>query len=195
MLLFGVIYSVDCNPRHHLKQYYPPGKICRRPIPSPLPRGTWQITESAPDGTYDEMWGASYKHRKFVGLMTEDLMTQLIKDQCLDWCGCDTMGSLGTMAPDGMMIGLMPAISFRCSGDGYDLDAYITPYVVRADGQTPLRKEGMNDRDWDRINDAFLARYAERYRNRIGPFERARRERLLRESRERSKDMVFNTRD
>lgn len=141
------------------------------------------------------MWGASYKHRKFVGLMTEDLMTQLIKDQCLDWCGCDTMGSLGTMAPDGMMIGLMPAISFRCSGDGYDLDAYITPYVVRADGQTPLRKEGMNDRDWDRINDAFLARYAERYRNRIGPFERARRERLLRESRERSKDMVFNTRD
>ena len=54
------------------------------------------------------MWGASYKHRKFVGLMTEDLMTRLIKDQDLDWCGCDTMGSLGTMAPDGMMIGLMP---------------------------------------------------------------------------------------
>lgn len=118
-------------------------------------------------------------------------MAKLIDDQDLDWCGCETMGSLGTTSPGGMTIGMMPAISFRCSGDDYDLDAYITPFKTRSDGVTPLRKEGMNQHDWDRIQHAFIARYAERYRHYEGPFARARQVRLLAESREKAKTMVF----
>lgn len=149
------------------------------------------MTETEPDGTYDEIWGSDYKHRKFVGCLTEDMMKRLIDDQCLDWCGCDTMGSLGTMAPDGMTIGMMPAISFRSEESDSSLDAYITPFVLRGDGETPLRKGGMNDRDWDRLNAAFLARYAENYRHCIGPFEKARNLRLQRESRMASAGQVF----
>lgn len=118
-------------------------------------------------------------------------MKQLIADQSLDWCGCETMGALGTMAPSGMTIGMMPAISFRCSGDDYDLDAYITPFKTQLDGVTPLRKEGMNEHDWSRLQDAFIARYAERYRHYKGPFARAREARLLDESREKAQTMVF----
>lgn len=153
------------------------------------------MTEDQPDGTYDEMWGSRYKHRKFVAILTEPIMEALIKDQTLDWCGCATMGSLGTMAPDGMTIGMMPAISFRCDDDSCSLDAYITPYVLKADGETPLRKGGMNERDWDRVNEAFLARYSEPYRHMEGPFAKARKLRLRRESQEASKDRVFLARE
>lgn len=165
-------------------------RLLSRWVP-PVPEDAWLLTESEPDGTYDEVWGSRYTHRKWVACLGEDLMKQLISDQSLDWCGCDTMGALGTMSPSGMALGAMPAISFRSDGQNYGLDAYITPFVTRADGITPLRKEGMHEQDWNRINAAFLARYADSYRHMKGPFEKARDQRLLRESQERAKTMVF----
>lgn len=131
-----------------------------------------------------------------MACIDEDRLKDLISSQTLDWCGCETMGSLGAPSPgDDMCLGLMPAIGFDCHSDDSIQCAYITPYVCQKDGETPLRKEGMNDRDWERIYDAFLARYAERYRHIDGPYTKARKQRLMRESRERGKDMVFTCRD
>lgn len=161
-------------------------------LSQPLPRNSWDVTETEPDGTYDEAWNSSrYKHRKFVGLIDKDVLRQLIDNQILDWCGCDTMGALGTMSPDGMTIGMMPAISFRNRDDDSELDAYITPYVCKSDGLTPVGHPDLMERNWDRVNSAFIARYAEAYRKREGPYSRARRLRLQRESALASAGQVF----
>ena len=108
-------------------------------------------------------------------------MKQLIDEQLLDWCGCDTMGSIGAPTPDGISLGCMPAISFRCYDEELEQCAYITPYVCRPD-RSPLRQKMSGERDWDRINQAFIARYAERYHNYTGPYTDARKARLKREN-------------
>lgn len=190
MLVYGVIYSVDCRPEWNIRLLYPPGKILNRTqAKKAFKQDTWWVTERRSDGDYSELWGSMAKHRKFVGTISEKLVSLLISDQRLDWVGCDTMGSLGAPAPDGMTLGFMPAISFSHHADEYITNAYITPYAVQADGLTPLRENGMTERDWERIKLAFIARYAESYRHCEGPFEKARRERLRQESREKAKSM------
>lgn len=160
-----------------------------RPIPCP-PSDAWECTEDEPDGTYDDFWGECYTHRKWVACIDEQKLKQLIDDQILDWCGCDTLGSLGAPTPDGISLGCMPAICFRCYDEDAEQCAYITPYVCRPD-RSPLRQKMSGERDWDRINQAFIARYAERYRHRDGPYTKARNTRLKRESQAAAAGRVF----
>lgn len=58
-----------------------------------------------------------------------------------------TMGSIG--AP-GFGFGWAPAISFRSDDPDAIQSAYVTPLPE-------VRKESLNERDWERVRDAVLA--------------------------------------
>lgn len=171
MILFSVIYTVDCHPSITITRWYPPF------------RKKWTITESKPDGTYDDLWGADYQHRKLVAVLEKDQFQKFVDKVGLEASDVETMGSLGASDPNGgITLGLMPAVCFGYSGSEYVLDAYVTPFVVRRrrdrrqrDKWYPVRKNGMVDRDWQRIRGAMLAMWGFDYR---GAFAKLRSARL-----------------
>lgn len=172
MILFGIIYTVDCHGTRNLRQF------------EPTSRRAWRITEYAPDGTYDEYWGRDYKHRKYVAVLTRDQFEEFVDDACLVASTVQTLGSLGAPTPGGgCSLGILPAVSFDYRSDEYELNAYVTPYVVRASREKresqewePVRAEGMNDRDWDRLRDGILALYSDhpRFRSQLARLREAR---------------------
>ncbi len=165
MVLFGIIYSVDCHPAVTLGQF------------RPTPHRSWQITERKPDGTYDEVWGAGYQHRKYTGVLNRKQFQGFVDNLNLCASTVETMGSLGAPLPDGgIALGIVPAVSFDSRGDEYELNAYVTPFVVRhnrgnpEEGKwLPVRAQGMRDHDWDRLRDAMLVLWTDypRYRSRL----------------------------
>ena len=95
------------------------------------------------------------KHRKYCGLLNREQFERFVSDCYLEPEECETMGSLTGL-------GWLPAIAFRYSYGGYSEEpiycgAYVTPIPQRPDGS---EREGMTERDWDRLRKVILAHYS-----------------------------------
>lgn len=142
----------------------------------------WQVTESEPDGTYDDIWGKNYKHRKYTALLNKSEFQQFVDKSDLVASTVETMGSLGAPSPDGMVLGIVPAVCFDYRSGDYELNAYVTPYVVRQRRgrqkgvYDSVRKAGCGERDWDRLRDAIIAKWSDhpRHLSRIARYRSAR---------------------
>jgi hypothetical protein len=174
MVLFGIIYTVDCSSTVGLRQF------------QPTSQSEWQITERESDGTYSEFLGDRYRHRKYVAMLDRKQFQQFIDHLGLYASTVETMGSLGAPIPNGgISLGLVPAVSFGAYCDDYELNAYVTPYVVRhshgdpKEGEwLPVRAQGMQERDWERIRDAMLTLWTDfpKHRSRLAKCQLARME-------------------
>jgi hypothetical protein len=135
------------------------------------------VTETESDD-YEEFFEGKYKHRKYGGVLTKKEFDEMIEAR---WLGQEverTMGSLGCPAPDGdIILGMTPAVSFGYFSDGLILNCYATPFAVRP-ARTPVERESgekwfpvrsrpMDERDWELLEDAMLAKWRDRHRGRF----------------------------
>jgi len=107
-----------------------------------------------------------------------------------------TMGSIGTVTPDGeISIGWAPAVSFANVDEVAYLSLYATPYVVRPprnkeEGKgerewCSVRTNGMIERDWERLEDAMITaldRDGYRTGRRVGRYSKLRSARMTRDN-------------
>ncbi len=162
---------------------------------SPVHPRKWRVTETKVDGDGEEIYGADYKHRKWCGLLTKEEIIEMIEKHGLDREVNRTMGSIGTVTPDGeVSIGWAPAVGFSNVDEVAYLSLYATPYVVRPprdenEGKgdrewCPVRVNGMIDRDWERLEDAMIAtldRDGRRTGRRLGRLSKLRSARITRD--------------
>jgi hypothetical protein len=93
----------------------------------------------------------TWEHVKCVGLLTFDGLLEFWNDEGYIRGTVNTMGALGTMTPDGMTFGWMPA--FALESDGEEIQsAYVTPYPHDAAGE-PIAE--LTEADFDAIVDAL----------------------------------------
>lgn len=140
-MLFSIIYSVDVPEGENVLRFAPPDMA-----------DLWQETES--DDCYEygylgDEWGENGHHRKWCGILDRDQFEHFLNETGLFAENVQTMGSIG--AP-GFGYGWAPAISFRSDDPDAILSAYVTPLPE-------TRKEGGDERDWDRVRSAVLAVY------------------------------------
>jgi hypothetical protein len=136
---FSVIYSADCPSGHDIMAFAPPNVA------------DWEQTEGDDQYDYGYLEGEweNGHHRKWCAMLNRERFEEFV-----DHCGLvaestETMGSLG--AP-GFGIGWAPAISFRGDAPNCIQSAYVTPIPE-------VRKEGCDERDWQRVRGAVLAVY------------------------------------
>jgi hypothetical protein len=136
---FSVIYSVDVPAGEDVDAYAPPG-------PSP-----WDQTEGDEGYEYGYLEGRweDGHHRKWAGVLDRDQFNRFVRHCSLTAEDVRTMGSLGT---PGCGYGWAPAISFRSDDPDAITNAYVTPLPQ-------ARKDGFDDRDWERVRAAVLAVY------------------------------------
>ena len=136
---FSIIYSADVPEVVDVMDHAPPDL------------DLWDQTEGDDNFEYEYLEGdwEHGHHRKWCAILDREQF-----DQFIDHCGLfaedvETMGSLG--AP-GFGFGWAPAISFN--GDDPDAiqNAYVTPLIE-------VKREGCDERDWDRVRGAVLAVY------------------------------------
>ncbi len=140
-MLFSVIYSADVPAGIDVLDHAPPqvGDL-------------WDETEADEQYEYAYLEGRweSGHHRKWCAILDRDQFDQFVRRCGLVAEDVRTMGSLG--AP-GFGLGWAPAISFRSDDPDCIASAYVTPLPE-------VRKESLDQRDWERVRAAVLAVYA-----------------------------------
>ncbi len=136
---FSIIYSADVPEDVDVMDHAPPDLKL------------WNQTEDDDNYEYDYLEGEwkNGHHRKWCAILDREQFDEFVEHCGLFAEDVETMGSLG--AP-GFGFGWAPAISFN----GDDPDAIQNAYV------TPLpegKREGCDERDWDRVRGAVLAVY------------------------------------
>jgi len=146
-MLFSVIYSVDVPSNVSIRDYAPPSV-----------RRLWTTTEGDNQYEYSYLAGRWEKgrHRKWTAILTRDQFDAFVSKLGLVAEDVQTMGSLG--AP-GFGFGWAPAISFNGDDENAILNAYVTPLPE-------VKKEGFDERDWQRVREAVLNVYGRRRRHR-----------------------------
>lgn len=138
---FYVIYSLDMPRSCYINRYAPSKKVRRK----------LTLTEGDSEYEYGYLEGEwkHGKHRKWVGLLSRKDFEQLIDDCPLYASSTETMGSLTEF-------GWMPAINFDSEADVIE-NMYVTPVVEDSKGN---EREGMTERDWERVRRAMLNTYS-----------------------------------
>ena len=136
---FSVIYSVDVPHGEDVDAYAPPDL------------GPWDQMEGDEGYEYGYLEGPWEKghHRKWAGVLTRGEFDRFARRCSLTAEDVRTMGSLGT---PGCGYGWAPAVSFRSDDPDAITSAYVTPLPE-------VSKEGLDDRDWERVRAAVLAVY------------------------------------
>ena len=113
---FSIIYEFDISCQDKVGRY------------KPKPDSKFKLTECSdgePSDWCAELFGGKCKHRKYIGILTEEQMEVFIDYCCIYASDVETMGSLGS---PGCGPGLAPAVSFSSQDDPDVIDsAYITP--------------------------------------------------------------------
>src|SRR3990167_3734779 len=135
-MLFSIIFSIDCPRNDSIKHYQPDKKILRR----------LELTECNDVDDYEDVFGKLHKHRKYIGILTKEEFDNFIYYTGLTADNVDTMGSLGTLTPNGdICFGIQPAISFDSYHTNAVVNCYVTPYPK------VFNKKQYNERDFERI--------------------------------------------
>jgi len=135
-LEFSIIYDVECEMDEDVEKYGPPWKQ----------ENLWEKTEEYIE-EYDE--GLWLKCAKWAAILSKEEFDEFIEHTGLYAEDVETSGSIG--AP-GFGYGWAPAISFRNEMPPYR-GAYVTPIPKIK------RKEGWDNKDWERIRNAVLRMY------------------------------------
>lgn len=140
-MLFSIIYSADVPAEIDVLDYAPPQV-----------NDLWDETEG--DGQYEYgylegRWEEGH-HRKWCAVLDRDQFSEFVERCGLLAEDVQTMGSIG--AP-GFGFGWAPAISFRSDDPDAIQSAYVTPLPE-------VRKESLDERDWERVRGAVLAVYS-----------------------------------
>lgn len=125
-MLFGVIYSIECDQTGlSLEQLRPP--ISQRET-------LWQRTEEGESELNSTLETSGWVHEKWCACLDLPQMDEFVDHTGVRAETTDTLGSIGAPTPDGLFsYGASPAISFQDYGDHWDLNAYVTPYPTEED--------------------------------------------------------------
>lgn len=135
---WSVIYSIDTLAGNTLDGFVPTSEH-------------WEKTEG--DDCYEfDYLGDAYlkgKHAKYVGYITDNEFKQFLHDVLVPSYVENTMGMLGGMVEDEIVLGLMPAWSLSAvkyyATDPFYQNAYVCPFPENDKEHNLLTK--MNDKD------------------------------------------------
>lgn len=135
---YGVIYSADAD------------EINPCDSPPEEQNELWTETENYDESDYGiEGW----VHKKWCACLDQEQFDQFVNHVCIYAEDIETMGSLGAPSPDGMILGVMPAICFEGGGEIGIHNAYVTPYIM-GDFDTPFDED-----DWQALRRQLIEKY------------------------------------
>jgi hypothetical protein len=139
-MLFSVIYSADVPADIDVLDYAPPQAS-----------DLWDETEGDEQYEYSYLEGRWEEghHRKWCAVLDRDQFNEFVER-----CGlvAEDVNTLGSIGAPGCGFGWAPAISFHSDDPDAILSAYVTPLPE-------VRKESLDERDWERVRGAVLSVY------------------------------------